>query len=95
MRIQCVPAHMVCQIQEQSQLSAKLLQVTNVPRIDVRRFEDKANHDLLIGEAHAERFLSFDAIHARMQIFQLHVHWGRICVFEFAHFATFGVLVLS
>ena len=36
-----------------------------------------ANHDWLIGEAHTERFLSFDAI----------------CVLEFAHFAKFAVLV--
>ena len=63
-----------CQVQVQSQLPAKLLRVTNVPCIDVRRSEDKANHDWLIGEAHIERSLSFDAIHARMQIFQLHVH---------------------
>ena len=60
------------QAQEQSQLSAKLLHVTNVLCIDVNQFEDKANHDWLTGEAHAERFLSFDAIHARMQ--KLHVH---------------------
>ena len=43
-----------------------------VPCIDVRRFEAKANHDWLTGEAHTERFLSCDAIHARMQ--KLHVH---------------------
>ena len=66
-----------CQIQKQLQLSAKLLQVTNVLCIDVKQFEDKANHDRLIGEAHTERFLSFDAI----------------CVLEFAHFAKFAVLV--
>ena len=78
-----------CQIQEQSQLSAKLLQVTNLPRIDVRQSEDKANHDWLTGEAHTERSLSFDTIHARVQIFQLHVHWRRICVLEFAHFIAF------
>ena len=37
-----------------------------VRRIYVRRSEAKANHDWLTGEAHTERFLSFDAIHARM-----------------------------
>ena len=44
-----------------------------VHRIDVSRSDAKANHDWLTGEAHTERFLSGDAIHARMQ--KLHVHW--------------------
>ena len=63
---------------------SKIAPGTNVPRINARRFEDKANQNLLTGEAHIERFLNRDAIHARMR--KLHVHWGRICVFEIRTF---------
>ena len=45
---------------------SKIAPGTNMPRINARRSEDKANQNLLTGEAHTERFLSFDAIHARM-----------------------------
>ena len=53
-----------CQVQVPSQVSAKLLRVTNVPCIDVRQSEDKANRDWLTGEANNEHFLSYQFVYA-------------------------------